>query len=123
MILKGQVTKTFKLGDAEIYYKEPSALKITKEVYEFTGKKDATAFAALESDNEKSIDFCMLLLKKIITGWKGIQDEDGNEIPFNQDLLEDFETDDLMKLMKLILKIVRSKMESKAKGDQDLKNS
>lgn len=123
MILKGQVTKTFKLGDAEIYYKEPSALKITREVYEFVGKSDLSAFQELEKDNQKSIDFCMILLKKIITGWKGVRDEDGNDIPYSPELLDDFESNDITKLMKLILKIIQSKMEKKAERVQELKNS
>ena len=28
------------------------------------------------------------LLREVVLGWKGVQDEDGNEIPFSDDVLE-----------------------------------
>ncbi len=123
MILKGQVKKTFKLGDAEIYYKEPSALKITKEVYEFTGKHDESAFKELQKNSQLSMNFSLRLLKKIIVGWKGIKDEDGKDVPFDPELTEDFETDEIEFLMKELIKIINSKTSRKNKGESELKNS
>jgi len=58
--------------------------------FEFTAAFKRVKLSELESLGEES---GLPLLKKVMIGWEGIQDEDGKEVPFSSKELESFSDD------------------------------
>ena len=80
--------KTFKWP---VEVKEPSETKPGKfDSHEFTAIFNRVARSVLEGVTESE---GASLLKKVLVGWEGIKDEDGDEIKFSEAELDDFADD------------------------------
>ena len=80
--------KTFKWP---VEVQEPSATKPGKfEKSEFTAIFKRVKLSELEGVSESE---GVSLLKKVLVGWEGIKDEDGDEIEFSEAELDDFADD------------------------------
>jgi hypothetical protein len=121
MIIKGLVEKSVKIGDAVFYYKEPSSFKITQEVYEVAGVSGEEAFKKL-NNSKTNIAFCMHFLKKVITRWEGVKDENGNEIAYQPEYLEFLEDKELMELLNFLKNLIGSSIKLKKEGENEIKN-
>lgn len=120
MIIKGITEKSLKIGDAIIFYKEPSLFKITKEVYEFTG---LVGFDAFEKLSDVSMEFCIHFLKQIITRWENVVDEENNPISYQPEYLESLDGKELSQLLNFLKNLIDSKLTEKREGDAEVKNS
>ena len=85
------VRKTVKTFKWPVKVKEPSADRAGEfDTFEFVALFKRVKLSEIEQMGD---DSGLPLLKKVLVGWEGIEDEDGNEVPFSSKELELFADD------------------------------
>lgn len=98
---------------ATVHFTQPGTDELATVVFEFRHKPPKALDAWLQASKDKSSAAAM---SEAIVGWSGVIDENGNEVPFSEDMLAAFMAGHGPRAQELISAYMREMLESRRKN-------